>query len=110
MTVQSLPGCCGVLVVHSFTGEVKPVVEFIKTAMRAAKRAGYGQVLFTLRSDSAILESFPQEPVTGDNGDGTVYYPRAVFRNGKTNNMIALVTINLEQPERTVRRNDTAGE
>ena len=48
MSVQSLPGCCGVCVLHSFSGETKHVVEFIKVGIRAAKRAGYGQVLFTL--------------------------------------------------------------
>ena len=41
MTVQSLPGCCGVCVLHSFHGDTKSVVEFIKTGIRAAKRAGY---------------------------------------------------------------------
>ena len=98
MSIQSLPGCCGVCVLHSFSGETKHVVEFIKSGVRAAKRAGYGLVEFTLRSDSAILTEF-------ESG-----VDRLQFRNGKTNNMVTRVAVYIDQPERTAQRNDTAGE
>ena len=106
MSIQSLPGCCGVCVLHSFSGEVKHITEFIKSGIRAAKRAGYGMVLFTLRSDSGILGSFLEAEVPAS----YTINNRLDFRNGKTNNTVTTVTINLTQPERTAQRNDTAGE
>lgn len=107
MSVQSLPGCCGVCVLHSFSGEPKYVTEFIRTGIRAAKRAGYGQVLFTLRSDSQILQSFVPEDIHPELPVPTFHIQ---FRNGKTNNSVTLVTVHLPQAERTARRDDTAGE
>ena len=32
MTIQTLPGCCGVLVLHSFQGKPENVVKFIDIA------------------------------------------------------------------------------
>lgn len=105
MEMQSLPGCCGVCVLHSFSGEVKYITHFIRFGIQAAKRAGYGQVLFTLRSDSSILESFP-DPATSLDGEVRQHQ----FRNGKTNNLVTTTIIHIDQPERTARRDDTAGE
>lgn len=107
MAVQSLPGCCGVCVLHSFSGEVKYITHFIRFGIQAAKKAGYGQVLFTLRSDSSVLAEFAETPGVSSAAPPIQHH---TFRNGKTNNMVSLVTINLMQPERTVRRDDTAGE
>ncbi len=108
MVVQSLPGCCGVCVVHSFRGDSAKVVEFIKIAVKAAKRAGYGQLLFTLKVDSTILDSFRPEESAADGDDGRIDWAR--FRNGKTNNLVTLVTIYLHQDEKQPSRSDTAGE
>lgn len=101
MTAQPLPGCCGVCVFHSFSGSTQGIKDFIEIGQRAAKRSGFGMVLFTLRQESVILD---QIPVQRDGVAGV----RHSFMNGKTGNMITLAAINTgaEPP----RRNDAAGE
>jgi hypothetical protein len=87
MTVQSMPGCCGVCVLHSFKGEAQGVTDFLNIGLRAAKRSGYGMVLCTLKTGSSILDQLP--PADGD--------VRKSFLNGKTGNLITLAAVDLHQ-------------
>lgn len=91
MTVRSLPGCCGVCLLHTFNGK-RPadVSAFIKIAVTAARRSRYGLVSYTLQSKSevlalSLLHFKPEEVVTHE------------FRNGKTNRLITAVLVNLKQ-------------
>lgn len=95
LTFRSLPGCCGVALLHSFKGDRKDVVEFINYVLKAVKRAKYGQVLLTLRSDSRIIESLPT-------------HEGFEFLNGKTGNKVVTILINLEAEPARVQ--DTASE
>lgn len=103
MNAQTLPGCCGVVVFSRFNGrEARDVARLIGFGYAGAKSAGYGMAQLTLLRDSAILPLIGATPLLEDEEN--------VFRNAKTNNMIVLVTNNLEQPERAPIRNDTGGE
>lgn len=85
-TAGSLPGCCGVLLIHSFKGaKAKHIADFIGIAVRAAKAARYGALTFTLQSRSKVLDLYPLD-------DGQV---RKIFVNGKTGNPIVSVFIDL---------------
>lgn len=100
MNAQTLPGCCGVVVFYNFAGDKEKVADLIKIGYAGAKLAGYGMVQLTLLLNSALIELIVPDVHTGS---GT-------FRNGKTNNTVALITKNLDQPERAPIRNDTGGE
>ena len=96
---QPLPGCCGVLLLSNFKGEkLKFIITFINIAFKAAKRVGYGQVLLTLRQESAIIAGLTD-----------IY--QQTWRNGKTGNMVVTITKDLLQPEKEARRvSNTASE
>ena len=102
MTAQSLPGCCGVCVLHSFSGTNEGLKDFIDIGHRAAKRAGYGTVLLTLRALSPILDLLPR-PGEEDH--------RMTFRNGKTDNLVTIVATNIPQaPKKKARVERIEGE
>ncbi len=98
MTLRSLPGCCGVAILHSFTGDPEHVAEFIKLGISACKKAGYGQLMFTLRMNSKILDLVVK---TDDDS-------RHSFMNGKTGNVVTSVHIDLKQAPPKAK--DTEGE
>lgn len=99
LRVESLPGCCGILLLHGFWGEPRHVITFIEMACRAGKRSGYGQVMLTLRAESDIAVRLLDAGWTVQ-----------TFLNGKTNHTVTLLTKTLEQTPRTVTVSATASE
>jgi hypothetical protein len=97
MTIQSLPGCCGVVVFYNFSGEAKEVAKFIQIGYAAAQRAGYGAAIVTLRSGSKIFESLLAE--------GNHLFE---FLNGKTGNSVTLYCHLIDQVAK--RPSDTESE
>lgn len=66
---QVLPGCCGVLLLHNFSGSDDAVATLIEIITRAAARANFGEVLFSLISGhhaSTPISEF-RNPKTGRN-------------------------------------------
>lgn len=87
MTIQSLPGCCGVVLMSNFNGsKAQDIAKFIDIACEASRKAGYGYALLTLRAESKILEFL----TTGD-------FHRTGFLNGKTGNQVTVYTRTLPQ-------------
>ena len=84
MTVQTLPGCCGVILFRNFAGEPEQVAAFIKLAEIAAKSLGFGMAILTLRAESPIIPLLPDSGVIR-------------FRNGKTDHLVSVVTRLLPQ-------------
>ena len=85
---QSLPGCCGVLVLYYVEGygrtqqtTLKRAVDCVDVVCKAAKRAKYGCVLMTQRVDSAIVAVLPQE----------LWRSAPVFVNGKTDRKLVML-------------------
>lgn len=64
---QVLPGCCGILLLHNFSGEDVHVAILIDIIKRAAAKGSFGLVLFSLvsghRDDDAVTEF--RNPKTG---------------------------------------------
>lgn len=75
---QTLPGCCGILLLHNFSGLDGAVVQLVEIITRAAKKAKYGLVLFSLRIGHWTGTSLTQ------------------FVNPKTNNRIGLYGLETE--------------
>jgi len=70
---QTLPGCCGVVLLHNFSGTDENIHAFLQVIRAAARRAKYGAVLYTL--------------VQGHNVGGTTV---RTFRNPKTGNNVEI--------------------
>lgn len=107
MTAQSLPGCCGICVLHSFSGTNEGIRDFIDIGFKAAKRAKYGMVLFTLKLGNPILDMVPfLDRVAGD-----VQEFRAGFMNGKTGNLVTVVMkVTGAPPPKKAKRQAVEGE
>ncbi len=101
MTVQVMPGCCGVIVFYNFSGNPKDVSRFVKFGQVAAQREGYGLVLYTLRSESAIIPTLDE-----DNED---IWLRG-FHNGKTGHDVTFCSTALKQEHKKAVSRDTEGE
>ena len=69
---QTLPGCCGVLLLHGFTGSAENCQKLIEFTTAGAKQAKYGLVLFTLRASGRTEDQL------------------ATFSNGKTGNQVTV--------------------
>ena len=90
MTAQSLPGCCGIILFHTFSGDADKVAKFIGIGVEAGRRSGYGSALLTLREGSSIIELLPSH--TGH-----------TFVNGKTGNRITIVRIDIPQNVKPIK-------
>lgn len=88
MSARSLPGCCGVALLYNFKGTPHNIGELVKLGQSAATRAGYGQVIFTLKTGSDALHAACDKVNTVEAG----------FINGKTGNRITTVVKDLRQP------------
>jgi hypothetical protein len=101
MTIQSLPGCCGVVLLSNFNGaKAEDIAKFIDIACEAARKAGYGYALLTLRAESRILEVL----TTGD-------FHRTGFLNGKTGNQVTVYGRVLpQQPKPSVVLDNEVGD
>jgi hypothetical protein len=99
MTIRSMPGCCGVCLLHSFNGRAETLAKAIKIAITAAKRANYGQVLFTLVSTSRVLEVLRDIP----------HSSLQAWTNGKTGRVIVTYTVDLKATYESTA-SDSAGE
>lgn len=100
--VQSLPGCCGVLLMHSFTGDPDGACELIKIGCTAAQRTGYGLAALTLRAGSEIIPK-----LEGFFGGG---WTQQAFLNGKTDNEVILLIKILPQDRKEKKVRATEGE
>lgn len=97
-SVKSLPGCCGVAVLsHVNTNWIPDTTKLIKThqeiveiAIAAAFKAKYGMLMATQRADSTVLPAYPATR-------GWEYASH--FNNGKTNNDILALFLDLKQPK-----------
>lgn len=81
MSAQTLPGCCGILLLHNFSGSDRDINAFIGMAVKAAARVGYGLVLLSV---TAAHEAVAQ-------GIGPQY--AVEFTNPKTGNVVRVVSI-----------------
>ena len=93
MSVQSLPGCCGIALFHNFSGNADGITEFVRIGREAARKAGYGLSLVTFRAGNDVL--------------GHIGGERIEFVNGKTGNTVVVVTTVLPQETKPVRATET---
>lgn len=104
LEVQSLPGCCGVVILHNFRSYGKAamlsLMKLIEAATTGAQRVKYGQAILTLLVDSELI------PLLEHAGWGKA----SVFLNGKTDNRVSVLMKELPQTPRPQRRNNTGGE
>lgn len=103
MTVQTLPGCCGVVLFYNLT-QYQPkgdIVSLIEAGRVAAQKAGYGFAVLTLHSTSPLVKQLTEEKGWGKSG---------VFRNGKTDREITMLGTVLPQVARTAVLSVTEGE
>jgi len=102
---ETLPGCCGVIVLHHLllfgnNGE-DALVNLIEAAAIGAQKAKYGLAVLTLLSNSTLI---PELEHRGWNKSTT-------FLNGKTNNLVTVLHKILVQAVRPViKRTETGGE
>lgn len=94
---QSLPGCCGVCLLHTFKGVAKEVETLIEYACGAAEKQGYGLIFLTLVEGSALVTTLVNNH----------HFVDHTFRNGKTGRVISTLSRNLD-PQ--VRVQDTQSE
>jgi len=104
---ETLPGCCGVAVLshvnvyyYEKAAEIarrnKVIVDMFVTA---AKKRGYGLAMATQKATSAALPAYD----AWEHGQP--------FNNGKTDNDVLLLKLDLKQPKRTpVKYIETGGE
>lgn len=99
---QTLPGCCGVLVIHGLVGFQghSGVVPLVQAITAGAKKTKYGQAILTLLRDSVLI---PELQHVG-------WHVAQTFVNGKTDNQVSTLIRELEQTPREVRRDETRGE
>lgn len=94
MNIQTLPGCCGVLVLSGFysysygknaaaVGQAN-IQKLILAGTEGARKAKFGAVMMTVLDD-ATLSIRPSAEET--------------FRNGKTGRLVRLEFLDLQQPE-----------
>jgi hypothetical protein len=87
LTTRSLPGCCGICLIHGFSGGAKAIAKLIGFVGAGAKTVGYGAVLLTLVSTSPIAAVLLEAGWTEI---------RSV--NGKTGNTVSTFYLGLGQP------------
>jgi len=96
LALRTLPGCCGVLLAYNISGiGTEHILSFLSTVVRAARKAKYGAVLFTLLEDRPIIRE-----LTGLQ----LPFSNTRVRNGKTGNVVSVITVDLQQPEPRVSR------
>lgn len=79
-TIRILPGCCGILLIHNISGEKRDPLQLINYAVVAAKRADFGLVLLSLKTESALRKLLGAE------------WQATKFTNPRTTNEVELFT------------------
>lgn len=104
LRVQTMPGCCGVVILHQFRGYGKTamlsLMKLVEAVTTGAQRAKYGQAVLTLLNDSELIPLL----------EHAAWGKATVFLNGKTDNSVATLIKLLPQEARPQRRNNTGGE
>lgn len=90
-SLRVLPGCCGILLFHNISGAKKDPLTLLKTACKAAAKAGFGMVLISLRSDSELRKLLGPE------------WTSVSFTNPRTTNKVEVLCYALPQKVKKVR-------